>query len=225
MGDLPADPHATPASERVPLRTKLAFGLPSIAGAAIAIPISVHMPKFYADDVLVPLGWIAVGIALARALDAITDPAMGWLSDHTRSRWGRRKPWIAVGVPLCAISLVALFTPPESLDASRAAVWFGVTFIAYFLLHTVYDIPHYGLGAELTLDYNERTSLFGVRSAFILIGVVSVYFAVLLVAFYALMLVAVHERPEFASRGSNPLVPACGARCGIARSGSCSSPT
>lgn len=220
MNELPADPHATPEKERVPLQTMLAFGLPSIAGAAISIPISVHMPKFYADEVLVPLGWIAVGIALARALDAITDPAMGWLSDRTRSRWGRRKPWIAIGAPLCALALVALFTPPASLDANQAAVWFAITFIAYFLFHTVYDIPHYGLGAELTLDYNERTRLFGVRAAFILAGVVigtvmpgvlegagvedartvffamSVFFAILLVVSYALMLRFVSERPE-----------------------------
>jgi GPH family glycoside/pentoside/hexuronide:cation symporter len=216
--------------ERLPLSTKLTFGLPSIAGAAIAIPIAVHMPKFYADEVLVPLGWIAIGIAIARALDAITDPMMGWLSDRTKTRWGRRKPWIALGVPLCALALVALWTPPEGIERASAAVWFGCAFIAYYLFHTIYDIPHYGLGAELTLDYNERTSLFGIRAGFIMVGVllgtllpglldnrglgqrqvfflVSSGFAVLLVASYGLLLARIRERPEFVARASNPLVP------------------
>ena len=218
------------ADERLPLSTKLVFGLPSIAGAAIAIPIGVHMPKFYSDVVLVPLGWIAIGIAIARALDAITDPMMGWLSDRTKSRWGRRKPWIALGVPLCAISLVALWTPPEGIERVSAALWFGCAFIAYYLFHTIYDIPHYGLGAELTLDYNERSSLFGIRAGFIMAGVllgtllpgildnqglqerqvffiVSLLFAVMLVASYGLLLARIRERPDFVARKSNPLVP------------------
>ena len=58
----------------------------------MAIPIFVYMSKFYADVVLVPLGYLALAIALARAFDAITDPLMGWVTDHTRSRWGRRSP-------------------------------------------------------------------------------------------------------------------------------------
>ena len=92
------------------------YGAPSFAGAAIAIPILIHMPKLYSDVVLVPVGWIAI----ARALDAITDPAIGWLSDRTVSRLGRRHPWIALGAPICALALVAPFSPPTSLTPSQA---------------------------------------------------------------------------------------------------------
>ena len=61
----------SPSGEKLPLRTKWIYGAPSFAGAAVAIPILVHMPKFYSDEVLVPVGWIAMAIAMARALDAM----------------------------------------------------------------------------------------------------------------------------------------------------------
>ena len=102
------------------------------------VPILIHMPKFYADVVLVPLGYLAIAIAVARALDALSDPFVGWLSDRTHTRWGRRRPYMAIGAPLCAVAFWALFSPPAALSPHGAALWFGVTFILYFVFHTVY---------------------------------------------------------------------------------------
>jgi GPH family glycoside/pentoside/hexuronide:cation symporter len=152
------------------LAQKLVYSAPTFAGAAVAIPILIHMPKFYSDTVLVPVGYIAIAIAVARALDAIIDPAIGWLSDRTETRLGRRRPYLLVGAPLCAVSLYFLFTPAAGLEPSRAGVWFGVAFALYFFFHAVYEIPYLGLGAELTRDYHERTSLFGWRTGFLILG-------------------------------------------------------
>ncbi len=156
--------------EKLPIGVKLAYGMPNFAGAAMVIPIAIHMNLFYSDTILVPLGLIALAIAAARALDAITDPLMGWISDHTNTRWGRRIPWMFIGAPLCAVAFVALFNPPESLVGASAAPWFATTFMLYFLFHTVYVIPHYGLGPELTPDYKERSSLFAWMEGFTLLG-------------------------------------------------------
>ena len=161
-----------PGSEKLSLGVKLIYGAPSFAGAAMAIPVAVHMPKFYTDSVLVPLGWVALAMALARVLDAILDPFVGWMSDHTHSRWGRRRPWIAVAAPLAALAFVALFTPPASLDSTEAAVWFGTALMLFFTLQMIYGLPHGALGPELTLDYHERSSLFSVREGFALIGTI-----------------------------------------------------
>ncbi len=216
--------------ERVPFGLKLAFGAPTFAGAAMAIPIAIHLNKFYADVVLVPLAYLGIAIAVARAFDAITDPVMGWLSDRTRTRWGRRRPYLAIGAPLCALAFWALFSPPAHLSGTQAVAWFAATFALYYLFHTVYMIPHFALGPELTLDYHERSTLYGVREACLVLGTVcaalvpgfltaqlgderealslfAAIFGGLLVVLYGWLVVRVRERPEFARREPNPLVP------------------
>jgi GPH family glycoside/pentoside/hexuronide:cation symporter len=231
-GATDADPVAAgPLAEKpLPLRIKLSYGAPSFAGAALAIPIGIHLTIFYSDTILVPLGFIAIVKAVARAMDAITDPLMGWLSDRTRTRWGRRRPWIAVGAPLAALAFYAMFTPPEQFSGIQAAFWFAATYTLYYIFHTIYVIPHYGLGPELTLGYHERTALFGIREGFVVFGTLTaavlppilinnlggeragysafaILFGALLTILYLNLVVQVRERPEFATRESNPLVP------------------
>jgi GPH family glycoside/pentoside/hexuronide:cation symporter len=122
------------ASSRRRLSTgvKLAYAGPTFALAGMAIPIFVYMNKFYADVVLVPLGYLALAIALARAFDAITDPLMGWLSDRTRTRVGRRRPYLVLGAPLCGLAFFALFSPPVAFGGRATVVWFGACFLLYF---------------------------------------------------------------------------------------------
>ena len=122
------DGKAKPTSERLPVSVKLAFGVPAFAGAAMAIPIGVLMPAFYSDVIGVPLGYIAIAIAMARSFDALTDPVMGWLTDRTKTRWGRRKPYIALGAPFTALAFYMLFVPPVSLTTTQATFWFGISF-------------------------------------------------------------------------------------------------
>ena len=209
---------------------RISYGAPSFAGAAMAIPIGIHLTIFYSDNILVPLGFIALVKALARALDAITDPMMGWISDRTRSPWGRRRPWMAVGAPLCAVAFYLMFTPPADISGVEAATWFAVTYTLHYLFHTVYIIPHYGLGPELTLDYNERSVLFGIREGFVVAGTLvaavlppvlieqmggeregyttfAILFGSLLAILYLNLVLRVKERPDFMARESNPLIP------------------
>ncbi len=214
----------------LPLGVKLAFGAPHFAGAGMAIPVAIYMPIFYSDTVLVPLGYIAMAVAFARAFDAITDPLMGWITDRTKTRWGRRRPWMMLGAPLCALAFVALFTPPLGLEPMAAARWFTVTFVLFFLASTMYGIPHYGLGPEITLDYKERLSLFGWMEGFAVLGTMvaaaipamlisslgsaraaystfAMAMGVLLVLSYTVLCIRIRERPDFYQRESNPLIP------------------
>src|SRR6202046_3201566 len=217
--------------EPLPLRIKLLYGAPSFAGAAMIIPIFIHMPKFYADVVLVPLGYLAMAIAIARSLDALSDPLMGWISDHTHTRMGRRRPSMLIGAPLCGVAFFCLLNPPEALKGKDAAIWFGITFILYFIFHTSYVLPHYALGAELTQNYNDRSTLFAWRESFTILGTIvaagapgvmmktmhlndrqvffriGIFFGVLLTLLYWLLVLTIKERPDFVARESNPLVP------------------
>jgi len=218
-------------SERLSWKLKLLYGAPNFAGAALVIPILVNMPKFYADVVLVPLGYLAIAIALARSLDALSDPIVGWISDHTRTRLGRRRPYLIIGAPLCGIAFWKMLSPPVGMTGNQAALWFAISFTLYFLFHTIYVLPHHALGAELTLDYHERSSLFGVRESFTILGtivaaaapgvmmkvlgwddrhvfrVLGITFAFILTTLYWLLAWQVRERPEFSVRESNPFVP------------------
>ena len=218
--------------EGTPLSIKLWYGAPSAAGAALNVPIAVHLAQFYSDAVLVPLGYVAAAIAVARALDALTDPLMAWITDRTRTRWGRRKPYILIGAPLCGFVFWALFTPPVGLTSNVASIWFCLTFCLYLLTHKIFVVPHAALGPEIVLEYHERSSLFGIQAIFIQVGVISAVvlpafligslgpgserqafscFAALLgltlVVLYGFMLWKVPERPEFSAREPNPLVP------------------
>ena len=218
-------------TEKLSWRTKLIYGAPNFAGAGMVIPIFIHMPKFYADVVLVPLGYLAIAIAVARSLDAISDPAMGWISDRTRTALGRRRPYMLIGAPLCGIAFFALLNPPVHLIGGHAVLWFQVTFIIYFIFHTTYVLPHSALGAEMTSDYHERSSLFAVRESFTILGTIAaaaapgvmegvfklserqvfyelgIFFGVLLAVLYWILALTIKERPDFVARESNPLVP------------------
>jgi len=219
-----------PIGQKLSLREKLSYGAPSFAGAGMAIPIAIHLTIFYSDTILVPLGIIALIKAVARAFDALTDPMMGWATDSTRTRWGRRRPWIMFGAPAAALSFYLMFSPPVGLTGANAAAWFATTYICYYLFHTVYIIPHNGLGAELTLDYNDRSMLFGIREAFVVFGTLVAAIAppvfiqamggpregysgfaallgVLLVGLYLNLVMQVRERKDFVERTPNPLVP------------------
>jgi glycoside/pentoside/hexuronide:cation symporter, GPH family len=216
--------------EKLSLGMKLIYGAPSVAGAAMAIPVAIHVNPFYSDTVLVPLAWVALAGALARVLDAIIDPFVGWLSDHTHSRWGRRRPWIAVAAPIAALVFIALFTPPTWLSTSGAAIWFGTALMMFFILNMLYGLPHAALGPELTLDYHERSSLFSWREGFALLGTLvaavvpgiliskmgderrafadmAIAYGLLMVVLYWQLVLRVRERPDFVARKSNPLVP------------------
>jgi GPH family glycoside/pentoside/hexuronide:cation symporter len=228
--DAAAVPDYVGKDARLPIGVKLAYGAPNFAGAGMAIPIAIHMSIFYSDTVLVPLGYIALAVAVARASDAITDPIMGWITDHTRTRWGRRRPWMLLGAPLCALAFIALFNPPLGITGLQAATWFSITFVFYFLFHTMYSIPHYGLGPELTLDYKERSSLFGWMEGFTVLGTVvaasapavlipllggaragyaalAIGMGAMLSLLYLWQCIRIKERPDFSRRKPNPLIP------------------
>jgi len=215
---------------RLPFGDKMKYGFSGLAGQGMMIITGMFLPIFYSDTIGVPLGLVAIAIAIATAFDAITDPALGWISDRTQTRWGRRIPWLAVGLPGVAIAFWLLFSPPETLTTTGAAIWFAAVYLVFVLFQTVFSIPYYALGYELSLDYNDRTSLFAVSSYFGVIGMVlaswlpelleiqfgmtpraaynalGIIYAVLMVV-TSLFLLQLRERPEFITLGENPFVP------------------
>lgn len=119
--------------------------------------------------------WLGTIMILPRLWDAVSDPIVGHFSDNTRSRWGRRRPFILIGGIAVAVSFVAMWWVPrgDSVEAffpSEAAYnWFQLAFIltgllVFFTACTVFEIPHGALGMEMSDDYHERTRLFSAKS-------------------------------------------------------------
>jgi Na+/melibiose symporter-like transporter len=119
------------------------------------VPLSTYVPPLYASAFGFSLGTVGLIFLLARLWDAVIDPAIGLLSDRTRSRWGRRRPWIAAGAAIFALGAVPVFLPPA---------WFGPLALsaALFVLYLGYSMMATPLAAwmgELSGAYHERTRI------------------------------------------------------------------
>ncbi|MCO4769926.1 MAG: MFS transporter [Deltaproteobacteria bacterium] len=102
--------------------------------------------------------------ALPRLTDAITDPLMGYISDHTKSRWGRRRPYIFAGAIAAGLIYMVLWWLPLGQSETFYFVWFLVGSILFYLAYTIFATPWVAMGYELTPDYNERTRLMGTQN-------------------------------------------------------------
>jgi len=145
------------------------YGIGNFAFALLGLVVAVNLQYFYTDYVGLSAGLVAWSLLFARMFDAVTDPLMGWLSDHTNSSIGRRRPWIiGCAIPL-AFAFYYLFTPPNVDDAASSQgellTYMLALYVLTYLIWTVGAVPYYSLGAELTDDYHERVKVISVREA------------------------------------------------------------
>lgn len=155
--------HETAPEDRIPLPQKLTYGLGAfvnnLLAAAIGGMIIVLNLGLGMNPALVGL----LG-ALPRLTDAITDPLMGYISDHTRSRWGRRRPYIFFGAIAAGIVFALLWQLPAGKSESFYFWYFLGGSLIFYLAYTIFATPWVALGYELTPDYHERTRLMGVQN-------------------------------------------------------------
>ena len=102
--------------------------------------------------------------ALPRLTDALTDPLMGYISDHTRSKWGRRRPYIFIGAIAAGVVFALLWQLPRDQSENFYFWFFLIGSIIFYLAYTVFATPWVALGYELTPDYHERTSIMAVQN-------------------------------------------------------------
>ncbi len=150
--------HRTSAKDKVPILQKAAFGaghlVNNLLPGALGIFMFFLLTAFGMDPFLAGL----LG-GLPRLFDAITDPIMGFISDNTNSRWGRRRPYIFVGAILSGVLFAVLW----QLDPENSQLYnfwyFLILSLVYLVGNTIFSTPLIGLGYEMTSDYNERTRL------------------------------------------------------------------
>ncbi len=154
-------PDGTPGAEAPPLRlrTKLAFGIGSAAETIALFSLSSYALLFYNQVIGLP-GWLAgLAISVSFVFDGFADPIIGSLSDRTRSRFGRRHPFMfAAPVPI-ALFFLAIFNPPHGLGDGLTFVWFTASVVGLRVAMGVFHTPHLALGGELSHSYIERSQV------------------------------------------------------------------
>ncbi|NIP14992.1 MAG: MFS transporter [Pseudomonadales bacterium] len=158
-----AQHYATAPEDRISFAHKVVYGFgafvnnllaAAIGGMAIVLNLGLGM-----NPALVGL----LG-ALPRLTDALTDPLMGYVSDHTNTRWGRRRPYIFAGAIAAGLCFALLWQLPPGQSESFYFYYFLFGSLVFYLAYTVFATPWVALGYELTPDYHERTRLMGVQN-------------------------------------------------------------
>eukprot|EP00943_MAST-04B_sp_MAST-4B-sp1_P007113 g7113.t1 len=169
----------------IPLPIKLAYCMPTVSTLPINVLLAVYISSFY-EKMGADLGYISLFIALARSFDVLSDPAMSYITDSCRTKFGRRRPFMLTGCIPYGMLLMLLLGPPPGMTATNTALWFGITYILFYLLGTYCNIPYDSLGPELTDNYEDRNRLFFISGLFdgigSLLGIMSPIFIAILVS-------------------------------------------
>lgn len=161
-----AETNAVSASEpSLTISDKLrnAYGLGQFAEGVTNESFAIFLLFFYREVQGLPGALAGLSLLISLCIDAITDPLVGKLSDRTRTRWGRRHPFMFAAAIPWALSHYLAFTPPQGLSTTGLFVWLAVTASCARLAMTFFFVPHMALGAELSDDHEERTRIVSVR--------------------------------------------------------------
>ncbi|MEE3502460.1 MFS transporter [Acidiphilium acidophilum] len=149
------------------LRTKLIYAAPALPLAMLGLPLLVILPDFWAGPMHMNLVTVGFVLTAVRIFDVIVDPAIGRFSDLSQSRFGRRKPFMAVAMPVAAVGAIGLFFPPHG----AGAVWLFVFYALVTWGWTALSLPYWAWGAELSDDYTERQRITSLREGGTIIGI------------------------------------------------------
>ena len=154
------------AQRKLGTRQLVAYGQLVMPLAVIGLPVAIYIPPFYSGTLGLDLAAVGFILMVARLSDVVTDPLIGGLSDRTRTRWGRRRPWVALGVPVMMVSAFMLFVPRGEVTNLYLLIWISAIYFGFTLI----SIPYGAWGAELSGDYGERNRISGSREIFLLLG-------------------------------------------------------
>ncbi|MEN8255884.1 MAG: MFS transporter [Verrucomicrobiota bacterium] len=171
-GKSPMEHHQTKPEDRVHPLVKTAYGGGMIPFALLASGyVSMVGPIFNINLGISP-AVIGVIAGLSRLWDAINDPMMGKISDNTRSRYGRRRPWILLGSFTAAASFAAIWWFPLGQSDLFYGIWLAAATFLFYIGLTIYTVPYTALGMEMSPDYHERTRIVAYRDFLAPLGTV-----------------------------------------------------
>jgi len=212
----------------LPFKSIINYNLPTIGVGFMFFVVSLYLMKFSTDVLLISPAIMGLIFGVSRIWDAVTDPLAGYLSDRTTLASGRRKSWIFASIIPVVASFYMMWNPPPEMIGWEVNLWMGTAILMFYTSMTIFVVPHTSLGAELSLNYHERTKIFGWRhmlwntgsllalvAMFLLIQSDSpreIAFTMTLIAgvttavLILWMAFSIRERPEFQGRGeTNPI--------------------
>jgi GPH family glycoside/pentoside/hexuronide:cation symporter len=151
-------------------RAKILYGSGDIGFSLTSTILGAYFAIFMVDVVGISPGIAAVAVFIGRSWDYINDPIFGYISDRTRTRWGRRRPFLLFGALPYAIAFMMLWYRPGFEGQVALAAYYSVAYIFYEAAATLVYMPYFALTPELTSDYDERTSLTTYRMFFSILG-------------------------------------------------------
>lgn len=178
--------------EKLPTKTKILYGAGDFGFSLTDTTIGVLYAIFLTDVIGIRAGNAAWVFLVGRIWDFVNDPVMGYISDRTRSRWGRRRPYLLFGFIPFAIAFTLLWIKPPFAGDTALVAYYAFAYILYDAAATAVYMPYFALTPELTLDYDERTKLTSYRMFF------SIFAG--LIGFTVPLAVIERMRPENADR-------------------------
>jgi GPH family glycoside/pentoside/hexuronide:cation symporter len=151
---------------RLPFLLKFGWGIGAIGAVAMMIIASLLLLYFMVSVLGMSPALAGLLLGAVRIFDMVVDPTVGFLSDRTRSRWGRRRPWMLAGAIGSGLATLVLFSVPVLPSTTLLTLYVGCALVFFYLTYSMFYVPFIAMPAEMTDDYNERTSIMAYRTAF-----------------------------------------------------------
>ena len=154
----------------VPLKIKIGYGIGDVGNNLLITIIGFYLLYYLTDIVGIAAGLAGTAIMIGKVWDAVTDPAVGYLSDFTRSPMGRRRPYLLFGSFFVFIAMILLFSKPDLEREISLFLWAAGMFCLLSTAYTLVNIPYGAMLPEITKDFNEKTVITGFKSVMSIIG-------------------------------------------------------
>ena len=158
---------------RLTVKQKLGFGIFDLGGNMLFTLMSFWALKYLTDTVGLAASLAGAAVMIGKIWDAVTDPMMGFISDRTLSRWGRRRIYLLFGSVPMLLTMIFFFTAPIYLSSSLHFIWAIIALMLLNTASTVINVPYASLTPELTDDYHEQSSLNGYRFGCAVFGTIA----------------------------------------------------
>ena len=166
----PLEASAPTVADRIPATTLFHYSMPIVSVTFIYMMVLVMYMNFATDALGIAPAFVGTVFFLSKIWDGVSDPMVGYWSDRTRSRFGRRRSWmLASAIPFAAMT-VMLWSPPESLSEIQLKGWIVASVFGFFTAYTLFFVPQLALGAELSSSPVTRGWIFGARQVAVTLG-------------------------------------------------------